>query len=173
MNAIDVRPVADQTAEIIRMAGQNLLLMQQGVTRWWSMLLGAADDGGAPRAAHAQARQMQESVGDGLRVMERSWNAGFGMLEKMLDAGKSMAEFQTRTQGLIDASLATVRAQAESLMDMNAQAMRLWMGLVRHSEQVAAPAAESAGDEPSAKQSNAAGRRQHNQGGRAKRSRRK
>jgi len=128
----------EQAIDTYNSAFKTGVRMQEEVARWWTDLLGDAspvqDWQKRTQAMIADAIPLaQKTAEEGLRVIDQNYRNSLDLLKKVFDAAQSdsVADARDRMQTLWEASLGTLRTNAQALVQANAKAMESWSEFVR------------------------------------------
>jgi hypothetical protein len=123
----------EQAMETCNNAFKTGVKMQEEVAKWWGDLLGETspvqDWQKRTQAIITEAIPLaQRSAEEGMRVIDQNYRSNLDLLKKMFDAAQSdsMADARDKVQGLWEASLNTLRTNAQTLVQANAKVMESW-----------------------------------------------
>ena len=146
--AVNPAELLDQAAQTYFGAVKNGLKLQEDIASRWVDLFRKADGGDyLPQAFQQAVRETvplaQKQTEDALKLIEKGTRQGLDLLSRAFEAGQadSPAEAQARLEKLWEASLATLRDNAEAMVQANAKLMEQWASIAKKNVERVTPAA--------------------------------
>jgi hypothetical protein len=141
----------DQAAQAYFGAVKNGLKLQEDVATRWVDLYRKADGGEYLPQAFQQAVKetvplAQRQTDDALKLIEKGSRQSLELLSQAFEAGQadSPAEAQARLEKLWEASLTTLRDNAEAMVQANAHVMEQWAAIAKKNVERVTPVAAKA-----------------------------
>jgi hypothetical protein len=133
-----ISELMDQAIETFNAAFKTGIRMNEEMTRWWTDVLSENSpvQNWQKRAQTMMADAVplaQKTAEEGLRTLDTNYRNSMDFLKKVLDTGQaeSLAEAREQTQALWEASLSTLRSNAQELVQTNAKVMETWAEFIR------------------------------------------
>jgi translation initiation factor 2 alpha subunit (eIF-2alpha) len=142
----------DQAVKNHEQALRSGLKLQEDAGKYWMRLFNQA---GSPQDLQKQVSAVanevipatQKAFQTCLDLMEQNSRAGVDLLKKGLEAAQttSAADTQSKVVEFCEASLKSLKSNAQAAVDINAKALDSWIGLVKKtSAEISSPKAERA-----------------------------
>lgn len=128
----------EQAMDTYNSAFKTGVKMQEDTAKWWSDLLGEAspmqDWQKRAQAMMTDAVPLaQKTAEEALRVIEQNSRTSLDLLRKVFETAQSdsVADAREKIQSLWEASLGTLRSNAQALVQANARAIESWSEFMR------------------------------------------
>lgn len=133
-----VADLFEQAVDTYNSAFKTGVRMQEELAKWWTDMLGEASpmQDWQKRAQAIMADSIplaKKTTEEGLRAIDENYRNSMELLKKAFDASQwgSMAEAREKLQSLWEASLGTMRMNAQALMRANSSALESWSEFAR------------------------------------------
>jgi BMFP domain-containing protein YqiC len=128
----------EQAMDTYNSAFKTGIKMQEDTARWWADLMGETspvqDWQKRAQAMMADAMPLaQKTAEEALRVIEQNSRTSLDLLRKVFDTAQSesVSDARDKIQGLWEASLGTLRENAQALVQANAKTIESWSEFMR------------------------------------------
>jgi vacuolar-type H+-ATPase subunit H len=111
---------------------------QDDVAKWWTQALGQI---GSVQDLQSRSCAMiadaiptaQRNAEEAMRIMDQNYRSALELLKKAMDSGRaeSIGQAQQRAQEVLQASLSTLRDNAQAMAQANMRAMQSWADFMR------------------------------------------
>lgn len=127
-----------QAVETFEAAVQTGVKVQEEATRWWTDALSEA---GSLQEWQKKAQTIvseaiptaQKNAEEYMKLIDQNYHNSLDLLKRAFETGQSdsLAQAQAKTQELWEATLTTLRTNAQAIVQANARALESWTSFAR------------------------------------------